>query len=264
MRKYLYYFTSIIELMTGIREWWPVLLLYLGLSQPKPLTITLRKSGMVFNVRGKMDVWSVKEAFIDHLYEKYGVAIQDGWTILDIGAGIGEFTLFASQGYPHNTISAYEPFAESHALLCQNLEQNRVANVRVSPEAVWNYTGTLALDLSNMEPLQLQTRSSQVSPESDSHREVRCISLADAVAQFNGKAVDLMKLDCEGAEYPILLHAKDETLERIRRIVMEYHDNATEFTHSDLVKFLTGKGYHVRASQNPVHSYLGYLYASRD
>ncbi|MCL4560461.1 MAG: FkbM family methyltransferase [Chloroflexi bacterium] len=264
MRKYTYYFVSIIELLTGIREWWSVLLLFLGVSQLQVQAITLRGGGLKLNVRGKMDVWSVKEAFIDRLYEKHGTVLQDGWTILDIGAGIGEFTLCAAHGYPRSMVYAFEPFTESHTLLCQNIEQNQATNVRVSTEAVWSYTGTLALDLSNVEPLQLQTLSPEQVLPSNGHRNVACISLADVLSHLDGKQVDLMKLDCEGAEYPILLNAEDGTLERIRRIVMEYHDNVSQHTHRDLVDFLTGKGYRVRTSQNPVHAYLGYLYASRE
>ena len=73
----------------------------------------------------------------------------------------------------------------------------------------------------------------------------------------------MLKLDCEGAEYNILFGAPDETLKRIRRIVMEYHDSLTSHTHRDLVKFLSEKGFHVQVTPNYVHDDLGYLYASR-
>ena len=44
---------------------------------------------------------------------------------------------------------------------------------------------------------------------------------------------------------------------------MEFHDNAGEYTHHDLEKYLTAKGYAVRTYPSPVHGYLGYLYADR-
>jgi hypothetical protein len=41
-----------------------------------------------------------------------------------------------------------------------------------------------------------------------------------------GGSIDLLKLDCEGAEYVILMKAPAEILEHIARIVLEYHDPA--------------------------------------
>lgn len=74
---------------------------------------------------------------------------------------------------------------------------------------------------------------------------------------------DLMKLDCEGAEYPILFNAPETIFDRIERMVMEYHDNVSGYIHHDLVQFLTNKGFNVKIHPNFVHNYLGYLYAYR-
>jgi hypothetical protein len=70
-------------------------------------------------------------------------------------------------------------------------------------------------------------------------------------------------MDCEGAEYPILLNTPDELLKKIDRIVLEYHDNVTDYTHQDLKKFLSEGGYKVKITPNFVHADLGYLYAQR-
>lgn len=46
---------------------------------------------------GATDVWSAKETWLDRFYERCGFPIAPGWTDVDIGAGIGEFILLASQ-----------------------------------------------------------------------------------------------------------------------------------------------------------------------
>ena len=89
------------------------------------------------------------------------------------------------------------------------------------------------------------------------------VSLAEVFSRLGLDQVDLMKMDCEGAEYPVLFNASDEVLGRIQRMVMEYHDNVTEFTHVDLERFLSIHGFQVQSFVNPVHDYLGYLYAWR-
>jgi len=72
---------------------------------------------------------------------------------------------------------------------------------------------------------------------------------------------DLLKLDCEGAEYPILMNAPQTVLRRIHRIIMEYHDRAGCYTHTDLETFLIANGFRVCTHPNFVHADLGYLYA---
>jgi FkbM family methyltransferase len=264
IRKYSYYLASIPRLLTGIREWPLVLGVFLGLAPEGEKTFRLRASGITLMVRGPMDLWSVKEAFLDRFYERYGTSVQDGWMVVDIGAGIGEFTLEVACKCPHCRIYAFEPFAESLALLQKNLRLNGMTNVQAFPEAIGERTGSLLLDLSGGEPLQLRSLQAEGGHPAQDARLVPSLSLADALDRSGIRQVDLLKVDCEGAEYPIFFNASAETLSRIRRIVMEYHDLANGPTHRDLVRFFDGRGYRVRTIGNPVHDHLGYLYAWRE
>ena len=92
---------------------------------------------------------------------------------------------------------------------------------------------------------------------------VKSISLAGALEKAELELCDLLKLDCEGAEYSILFSAPRSVLERFKYIVMEYHDNVTQYNHEDLMRFLTEQGFQVETFPNPVHAYLGYLRAMR-
>ena len=49
--------------------------------------------------------------------------------------------------------------------------------------------------------------------------DVPTVTLADVV----GSGCDLLKLDCEGAEFEALLAADDDTLLRAQRIILEFH-----------------------------------------
>ena len=63
--------------------------------------------------------------------------LQDGWTIIDIGAGLGDFTAYAAQRSPRGRVLAYEPFPESFALLQQNLKLNDTCTMsKYEPYAV--------------------------------------------------------------------------------------------------------------------------------
>jgi hypothetical protein len=111
-----YYLVSMLTLLRGLKNWplagallarWPV-------RQP---VVELRPSGLRFRVRTFMDVWIIKETCLDRDYERVGTDLQDGWNVVDIGAGLGDFTVYAARRCPHGTVYAYEPFPESFALL---------------------------------------------------------------------------------------------------------------------------------------------------
>ena len=261
--KYSYYLRSIFELLSGFED--PVLVakIFLKLSPPGAKKIRLRGKGLVFRFRSAMDVWSLKETFIDRFYERFGTPVEDGWRIVDIGGGIGEFTLFAAYKYPTNVVFAFEPYPESFDLLKANLELNGVKNVNAFEEAVWSENGRLRLDLTPGEPSQFISGAADRSLNNTDQTIVPAITLSEVFAELNLDHCDLLKLDCEGAEFPILFSAPDELLGKIDRIILEYHDDAGDYTHQDLAKYLTERGYLVQITPNFVHSYLGYLFAQR-
>jgi FkbM family methyltransferase len=252
------------ELLFGFKNPIRVILIVLNLTRPGIKTIRLRKSGLQFRVRGAMDVWSIKETFLDRFYEKYGYSIRPDWKIIDIGAGTGEYTLFAAAAMtePTGQVFAFEPFPESFALLQENLQLNNVNHVQAFPEAIGAEAGELVLDQAGGEPLQFQSRHA-LAASVDTSLRVKSLSLDGVFEKTGLESCDLLKLDCEGAEYSILFAAPRSVLEHLRYIVMEYHDNVNQFDHLDMAKFLTEQGFHVDTFSNPVHAYLGYLRAMR-
>jgi len=259
--KYLYYLFSIYKLLTGVKNWPLVVRVFFKIAPSSPHRIELRKSGLQLTARSFMDIWSIKETFLDRFYERFGIRIEDGWTIVDIGGGIGDYSLFAAYANPHGKVFAFEPFPESFALLKENLANNHIDNVQAFAEAIWSQSGVLKLDKhagrsGQVHQPKRRSRRSEVYPGAV-HYPGRCF------AQLKIVRCDLMKIDCEGAEYAILFNTPDDVLGRIERIVMEYHDCITSDTHRDMRAFLSFKGFSVCIRQNYVHPDLGYLYAWR-
>ena len=95
-QKYPYYLGSIWKLLTSIKPAGKILRAFLRPAAARSMTIQLRENGLQFKVRGVMDIWSVKETYLDRFYEKFGAKIQPGWTVVDIGGGIGDFSIFAA------------------------------------------------------------------------------------------------------------------------------------------------------------------------
>src|SRR5574337_475143 len=133
--RLLYYVSSIPTLLIGVRNWPVMLAAFLRLPLRKPFTVDLR-DGLRFRARTVMDVWIIKETCLDRDYETASVPLQDGWTILDIGAGLGDFAIHAARQSPHGVVYAFEPFPESFALLRENARLNGLEYVRMFPYAV--------------------------------------------------------------------------------------------------------------------------------
>ena len=262
LRRYTYYGSSIVTLLAGMRRPLQVTGIFLRAKVPPDTRIELRQTGLKFKVRGKMDVWSLKETLLDRFYERFGFAVQDGWTVVDIGGGIGDYTIFAAYGRPNARVLAFEPFPESFRLLQENLDLNQIDNVEIFSQAVSSHEGTLQFGSPSSDPLSMQTARGLQSPRGDA-LQVPAVSLGSILNSPAVKRIDLLKLDCEGAEYDILLNSTPAVLEKIDRIVMEYHDGITPFSHDDLVKYLTEHDYKVEWWKNFAHAHIGYLRAQR-
>ncbi len=258
-----YYGYSLIELILRIKNWPALLPLFLGRASSGPRIIKLRQPPLAFQVRSAMDVWSVKETFLDQFYTRYSLPVQDGWTVVDVGAGIGDFSIYAAHANPAGMVYAFEPYPDSFALMMQNLAVNKVENVRAFRKAIWSSGGVLALNLGSGEPLQFTSQEKTSANQPVEAISVDALSLERLFSSENLERVDLLKMDCEGAEYEILFSIQPETLARIERIILEYHDLGPERNHGALAAFLGGQGYKVTCHANLVHDHLGYLYAEK-
>ena len=150
-------------------------------------------------------------------YRWPGLTPEPGWRVVDVGANIGVFSLWAERLGAE--VSAYEPEPRTFALLVANM-----AGRRISPKQaalVGKAAPTVRLYPSELD----STRHTAAGKEIESGEPLRdfgdvpTVTLADVV----GSGCDLLKLDCEGAEFDALLGADDDTLRRAKRIVLEFH-----------------------------------------
>jgi len=263
VRTLAYYGASVFKMLVGFKNWPAIVPFFLGNRANRQLRLRLRHPQVELIVRSAMDIWSVKETFIDQFYTRFGVSVEDGWTVMDIGAGIGDYSIHAAHGKPNVQVYAFEPYPGSFALLRENLALNKMDNVQSFQQAVWRTIGRLSLDIASGEPLQISSHNPNTSVEGDQGLSVDAVSLESALSKLNITRLDLLKMDCEGAEYEILFNTPPEKLRIVERIIMEYHDLDVQQSHLVLVDFLGRQGYQVTCRENIVHADIGYLYAER-
>lgn len=263
LRGLVYYIASFFRILYYFKRSPSVLYSLIFLDRQKTKIITLRRPLLEFISRGGMDIWSIKETLLDGFYTRYGTPIKDRWHVLDIGAGIGDFSLQAAYGNPNTKVYAYEPFPESYQILYKNIKLNGFENIQPVNAALWRMEGNLKLDTSSGEPLQIMSVDSNDEENIQGFIKVKAISIAGVFDQHEIEHLDLIKLDCEGAEYEILMNTSEEFFDKIDRIIMEYHDIDENYHHEKLASFLKDMGYTVSCYDNFVHKNIGYLYAER-
>lgn len=174
-----------------------------------------------FEIReGSSDTIVIDEIWREDVY-KLDRADLAGRTVVDLGANVGAFSIFAALAGAQ-CVHAYEPDAANQQALATNIKANALEQqILVSPEAVTDGTET-----------QVEWCSGDLGSEGGSQRArqpsdvvVPAIGLDEVVARAGH--VGVLKMDVEGAESSIICGAARETLERIDRIVMEFHGAGT-------------------------------------
>jgi FkbM family methyltransferase len=181
------------------------------------LDVRPRFAGVLLSAPDSTTAWTVAMQIVTGEYRWPGLTPQPGWRVVDVGANIGVFSLWAERLGTY--VTAFEPEPRTFASLVAN-----VAGRKISPRQaalVGESVPAARLYLSDVR----STRHTLLAKEIESGAplqdfvDVPAVTLADVVAD----GCDLLKLDCEGAEFEVLLRADDDTLRRAQRLFVEFH-----------------------------------------
>lgn len=214
--------------MCNLRNWVRVTLQYAGLQQYRAGLELITRSGVRLKTRQPAELVTGWVVWVRGEYE-----VPEGTkTVVDVGANIGAFTLLAGEKGAQRIV-AVEPSRETCALLLENLARNGLnERVHVIQAAIGGRNGTGKLLLAADSPM---TRLCPIVDAAAGAQEVTIMTLEVLLDKCGMQRVDLLKMDCEGAEYEALRACSRESLDRIERIVLEYHPNGD---HRELVKLL--------------------------
>lgn len=254
MRRKIGYYLQILPLMRSINNWPDIIRLYLQL---KKTAILFLRSGERFRVSHYLDALTIKEIYIDREYFM-PLDVQRIKTVVDVGANIGTFTVLAGKTFPRAKVIAFEPALQTFKLLRSNLELNKIENVVCVRAAISNHSGSTSFwsyPASGLGSLFSSREGGR--PES-----VQMLTLRQVFSRYHITTCDLLKLDCEGAEYDILSTDK-QVLKQVKNVVLEYHDELTDHRHEELVKILRRSGFSIKSKPHPLETGIGIIYARR-
>lgn len=134
--------------------------------------------------------------------------------VFDIGANIGVTAVILANIYPHAKIHSFEPESENFALLQMNTE--KYPNVVRHNCALGNKSGEFSMFHSE-DPNNLGGFSTHIlGPK---NMKIRAVRMATICEEFGEP--ELIKIDCEGAEYDILTDIPK--IEKVKWITGELH-----------------------------------------
>lgn len=180
------------------------------------------RSGLCLRIRaGSEDARIAKSIFAKQRYTNDFVSIPRGGVVLDVGANIGAFSLFAAQCTGDaGRIFAFEPEPSNFLCLEGNLRRNGNRNVTTQALAIAGESGRRRLALASSGSHSLGESATAET------LEVEARSLADWIGESGLDRIDFLKLDCEGAEIEIIDGLDADTAGRIERIALEFHPRA--------------------------------------
>lgn len=213
------------ELLASIRETPQARALalgYLGLRAPSYPFVVHFRSGEQLRIETRHDLVTL---WIIFFRAEYRVP-ETCTTIVDAGANIGAFSLFAARRAPRATIHALEPFPSTRARLAETIAQNHLGSrVRAYELALADGAeGGPARHMSEDGPSQSRgtmpeaVAGSVAVPASTLERFLDDAKITEA---------DFLKMDIEGAEHEVLHGASRDVLRRFRKIALEYHPNGS-------------------------------------
>jgi FkbM family methyltransferase len=176
--------------------------------------------------------------------------------IIDVGANVGAATLWFASMAPKAAIISVEPSQQTEGRLANNVRLNGLSDrVNLENKAMAPESGTIYFNESTTSGNSFTT-----ADKGETAVAVEAISLPDLITKYGLSHIDLLKLDCEGAEYALLENLPSSLFSIIRNVVGEYHPN-TAANIGDLERIFRKEGYEFASKE--MWSGTGLFFARR-
>ncbi len=196
-------------------------------------------------------------------YMGNGIDIKDGDVVFDIGANIGLLGVRACQRFPNAKIYAFEPIPDIYRIAKANADKFGNGNYTVIDNGVSDEEGVLiftyfpnspALSTSNPEQWDVDPTEFEKAVDGNLRNlpgrykllrflpkfltpfiarqikkgavrvECKLTTVSKVLEDYNIPKIDLLKIDCEGAELQVLQGIKADHWPIIGKVVAEVHD----------------------------------------
>ena len=216
----------------------------------KPMEVTTRGNKITFAV----PTWSLymvfKEIFMSDFYrmDELVKLLPPNPTVIDIGGNAGYFNMMLFSQIASANVFAYEPIIENCNLFRENVKRNpttvdkiQVFNMAVTGSPVEEVTIYKEVENDNSVTASIYA---DFADHNHNSIKVKAITLQQIIETNKLASVDLLKLDCEGSEYPIIYETPQHIWDKVKMVFMEDHPlDKGKRNHQAVVDFLKNLGF---------------------
>lgn len=164
---------------------------------------------------------TVAEVFYHKDYEKSFTQVDVGDVIVDIGANVGIFSVYAQRFNPKK-VYALEPVPDTFNYLVENTKN--YSNVVPINMAVSKNSGKEFITVTTHSGCNTLVKTGLEFAEEVEKVEINTININEFIKQHKITHIDFLKVDCEGGELDLFRTIdKDYLTNNIKKIAMEYH-----------------------------------------
>ena len=238
-----------------------------------------------------------QEIFRDLAYRRYDVRMLDGDTVIDIGANIGFFSLFAASEAKNIRSIAIEPSPAVIPMLRANLERYSPGSVVIEAgassaegtarfsayrnssvfssfdadgsadaEAISQVIRNTLETISDLDEVATERAVEELMAGRLDVEEYDCrlVAVSDVIDEYKLETIGLLKIDAEKSEDAIIAGIREEHWARIEQVVIEVHLQGGR-SDAHIVDMLEGHGFVVTRDEEALLSDSGLitLYAAR-
>jgi len=217
-----------------------------GMARGTVITAPVPRSGATVQLRyGTADMRVFRHVM---LKEDCRVSsVRQPAVIIDAGAHIGMVSVYYALKYPQARILAIEPEPDNFALLRQNTKA--FANITPINAALLDHTGQVALHNPDGETWTFKVLDNAGATPEPGATIVPTVTVEQLMNQYQFPAIDILKLDIEGSEVPVLRHAQ-AWINRVKVLLVETHDRFCPGCTATLLQAIAGRPHTIRQSSD--------------
>lgn len=173
-------------------------------------------------------------------------------TFFDIGANLGEFTVFMAAQLCNGVVYSFEPLSANRKILEENIRINNLKNVKVFPFGLGYedmivplYTNSESNVHHGINEGLSSVYKSETRAEFQENIELRNLDLLHLQGL---NRMDIVKIDVEGSELSVLKGMRSHIIKFKPILMIEFNDDtflSAGYNSNDLIKFISELGYNL-------------------
>ncbi|HOX56826.1 MAG TPA: FkbM family methyltransferase [Candidatus Paceibacterota bacterium] len=210
---------------------WLIAGLRLGLLKMEYFPYRISKDSHSYVLLGRprtgssTDLFVLREVLAEETYRDVLPLLPDrALRVVDIGANLGATTIWLSRKVRLKQAFCFEPEPDSFRLLRFNLAKNGCSCACAIPKAVGGKSRTARMVLDEHSPGGTNIYATPADNQASIGSSIEVVALSEWLRETPDQ-FDLLKMDCEGAEWEIVRNTPASELARFGAVAAEIHED---------------------------------------